>query len=60
LKGIVAVEIAVPVIMMSGLSGNHELFHKALVSGTASVFTKWLPLDALFAEVKRVIADDPN
>lgn len=57
LNGIVAAETGVPVIVMSGLSGDHPLFQKALGSGAAGVFTKWLPLDALFGEVKRVIAE---
>ena len=57
LNGIVAAEIGVPVIVMSGLSGDHPLFQKALGSGAAGVFTKFLPLDALFGEVKRVIAE---
>jgi DNA-binding NtrC family response regulator len=57
LNGIVAAEVGVPVIVMSGLSGDHHLFQKAIGSGAAGVFTKWLPLDGLFGEVKRVIAD---
>lgn len=60
LNGIVAADVGVPVIVMSGLSGNHHLFQKAIVSGAAGVFTKWLPLDALLSEVKRVMADDPK
>lgn len=30
LNGIVAAKIALPVIVMSGLSGKHDLFRKAL------------------------------
>ena len=59
LKGIVAAEIDIPVIMMSALSGNHFLFEQAVLSGAAGVFNKWLPLDGLLAEIKRVIQCSP-
>jgi DNA-binding NtrC family response regulator len=55
LKAIVAAHVRLPVIIMSGLSGQHDLFQKALDSGAAGVFTKWLPLDALLTEVHRVM-----
>jgi DNA-binding response OmpR family regulator len=55
LKTIVATHVRVPVIIMSGLSGKHDLFQKALDSGAAGVFTKWLPLDALLVEVRRTM-----
>lgn len=55
LKGIVAAQVHLPVLVMSGVSANHNVFQMALQAGAAGVFTKWLPLDALLSEVLRVI-----
>jgi DNA-binding NtrC family response regulator len=55
LRGIVAAQISVPVIIMSGVSRGDPIFQEAIESGAAGVFTKNYPLDTLLREVSRVM-----
>lgn len=52
--------IDIPVLMMGALSGNHHLFEHAGDSGAAGTFNKWLPLDGLLAEIKRMTQCSPT
>lgn len=54
LRGIVAAQISVPVIIMSGVPRGDPIFQEAIESGAAGVFTKTYPLDALLREIRRV------
>ena len=58
LRGIIAAQISVPVIIMSGVARGDPLFQEAIESGAAGVFTKTYPLDALLREVRRVMSSD--
>ena len=60
LKAMVAAELKVPVIVISGIGYDDPLFQEALESGAAGVFTKTLPLSQLLMELRRVLKQWPR
>lgn len=55
LKGIVASEQRLPVIVMSGVPPEHPLLEEARSHGAAGIFCKSEPLPGLEAEIRRLI-----